>query len=116
MAEGLARDPATAARRAARDDDPADHRDSAGLPRAVPLHVGRAGELDADRAAADLQLRVRQLARRRLRQGDGLEPHAGRLPRAVLAHLPARDALLESGMSDESRPAALISPPEWNRA
>ena len=51
-AEGVARDVAAAARRAARDDDPADHRDRAGVPRAVSVHVGRAGERDADRAAS----------------------------------------------------------------
>ena len=43
LAEGLARHAAAAPRRAARDDDPADHRDGAGVPRAVPLHLGRAG-------------------------------------------------------------------------
>ena len=47
----------------------------------------------------DLQLRLRQLARRRLRRGGGAEPDAGRVPRGVLADLPARHALLERRMS-----------------
>ena len=68
LAQGLAHHAAAAARRPARDDDPADHRDRAGLPRAVPVHLGRPGERDADGAAADLQLRVRELARRGLRR------------------------------------------------
>ena len=42
LAQGLAHHAAAAPRRAARDDDPADHRDGAGLPRAVPVHLGRA--------------------------------------------------------------------------
>ena len=78
LAEGLARHAAAAARHPARDDDPADHRDGAGVPRAVPVHVGRPGQRDDDGAAADLQLRVRQLARRRLRQGGRAQPDAGR--------------------------------------
>ena len=49
-AQGLAHHAAAAPRSPARDDDPADHRDRAGLPRAVPVHLGRAGERDADRA------------------------------------------------------------------
>ncbi len=44
-----------------------------------------------------------ELARRRLRQGDRAEPDAGRLPRAVLARLLARDALVEHGMSPSER-------------
>ena len=54
---------AAAARCAARDDDPADHRDRPGLPRAVPLHLRRPGERNVDDPAADLQLRVRELPR-----------------------------------------------------
>ena len=42
LAQGLARHAAAAARRAARDDDPPDHRDGAGIPRAVPLHLAAA--------------------------------------------------------------------------
>ena len=59
--------------------------DGAGVPRAVPVHVRRAGQLDADGPAPDLQLRVRELARRRLRQRGRAQPDAGRVPRALLA-------------------------------
>ena len=55
------------------DDDPPDHRDGSGLPRAVLVHVGRAGECDPHSAPSDLRLRIRQLARRRLRRRDGRE-------------------------------------------
>ena len=95
--------------------DPADHRHGAGVPRAVPVHLGRAGQLDADRAAADLRLRVRQLPGRRLRQRDGAEPDAGRLPGGALAGLPARHALLEHDMSRRRRRgldlAVRVAPP-----
>ncbi len=64
LEEGLARDAAADAHRAAGDDDPPDHRDRAGVPRAVPVHFGRTRQRDADGAAPDLQLRLRQLARR----------------------------------------------------
>ena len=93
--QDLARHAAAAARRPARDADPADHRDGAGLPRAVPVHLGRPGELDPHGAAADLQLCVRELPRRRLRERDGAEPDARGVPRRLLARLPARDALVE---------------------
>src|SRR5437763_4520194 len=53
----LARCAAAAPRRPARDDDSPDHRDGAGLPRAVPLHLRRSGQLDDHGTAAHLQLR-----------------------------------------------------------
>ena len=80
-AQGLAHHPASDSRHPPRNPDPADHRDGAGVPRALPVHLGRAEQRDADGAAPDLQLRVRELARRRFRQGDGAQPHARRLPR-----------------------------------
>ncbi len=110
-----------APRRAAADDDPADHRDRAGLPRAVPVHLRRAGQLDAHRAAADLRLRLRQLARRRLRQRDGAQPDAGRLPRSALVGLPARHAFLEHAMRTRTRPRTaephqgFVTASDWQR-
>ena len=67
LEEDLARDAAADAHRAAGDDDPPDHRDRAGLPRAISVHLGWPRQRDADGAAVDLQLRLRQLARRLLR-------------------------------------------------
>ena len=58
--------------------DPAGDRHRPGVPRAVPVHRRRAGQRHADRAAARLQLRLREHHRRRLRQGDRPQPDAGR--------------------------------------
>ena len=122
LAQGLAHHDAAAARRAAADDDPADHRDGAGVPRAVPVHLGRAGQLDAHRAAADLRLRVRQLPGRRLRRGDRAEPDARRLPGrcsrsstcAPRAPGARRDRLRRRRRAPTARRAA-SSRPDWRR-
>ena len=53
----------------------------AALHRAVPVHRRRAGQLDYDRAAADLPLRLPEQPGRRLRHGRRAEHDAGRLPR-----------------------------------
>ena len=84
LAQGLARHPAAAARRDLRHADPAAHRDRAGVPRAVPVHRGRSEQRDGHGAAAHLPLRVPEQPRRRLRRGDGAEPHARDRARAVL--------------------------------
>ena len=65
---------AAAARGPAHHADPADHRDRAGVPRAVPVHRRRPGQRDRDDPAADLPLRVPQQPRRQLRRGDGAQP------------------------------------------
>ena len=87
LAEGLARHDAAAARRAAHHVHPADHRHGPGVPRAVPVHRWRPGQRDVDDPAADLQLRVRQQPGRRLRCGDGAEPHARRVARRAVGDL-----------------------------
>ena len=69
----------------------------------------RAGQRDADGDAPDLQLRVRELARRQLRHGHGAQPHARRLPGRLLARLPARDPVLEHAMSKPGSGGGLIS-------
>jgi len=49
--------------RLARHADSPDHRNGPGLPGALPLHLGWAGELDAHRLASRLPVRVRELHR-----------------------------------------------------
>ena len=76
LAQDLARDPAAAARRHLRDAHPAGDRHRAGVPGAVPVHRRRTGEFDGHGAAAHLPLCLPEQPRRRLRRGDGPEPHA----------------------------------------
>src|SRR6202007_770677 len=85
-----------------------------GVPRAVPLHLGRAGQRDAHGAAPDLQLRVRELARRRLRHGYGAQSQRRRLPLRLRARLPARDAVLEHAMSEPGG-SGLVSELDWQK-
>ena len=82
LAEDLAHHAAPAAGRAVRDPDPAADRHGPAVHGAAPVHGRRAGELDDDRAAADLQVRLPEQPGRRLRHGRGAERDARRVPRA----------------------------------
>ena len=63
--------------------------------RAVPVHRRRTGQLDAHRAAAHLPVRVPEQPGRRLRDGDGAEPDARRLPGRVHRAVLLADPLVE---------------------
>ncbi len=83
VAEDPPRDAAPAAGRDLRDADPAADRDGPAVHRAAAVHRRRAGELDDDRAAADLQVRLPEQPGRRLRHGRGAERDARRRSSAL---------------------------------
>ncbi len=100
----LAEDPlhhaAVHAQRAVRHADPAAHRHVAAVHRAVAVHRRRAGQLDPDRAAAHLPLRLPEQPRRRLRDGRRAEPDAGRVPGRVHRGLLLADPPMEHRLDD----------------
>ena len=87
VAEDPPRDAAPAAERHLRHADPAADRHGAALHRAAAVHGRRAGQLDDDGAAADLQVRLPEQPGRRLRHGRGAERDAGGVPRRVHGRL-----------------------------